>query len=302
MANRLRLLKGAIAGFTLAMAACSVTAQDTPSRGANTIQPDSDQERRQDEVARLSLAKARRLELTSGKQDTALAELHKEAILRWSNPTIGSIYGEVYVWTVRGRPVALGSIYRWYHPHRTATVELVSVSEGAVGAKEGDVVRWDCESSGVSFDSVPGAPPPAETREGRLVQMRSLAREFSARLEDVRDGEKVTRDLRLLGQPVYRYEPLGETLRDGAIFAFVEGTDPEAWLLLEADVPKDAATPIWRFALARMNIDELEFNHGSEFVQRCANVRDSWMNPRANYTLFNFDPSLLDAEERPPAP
>ena len=42
---------------------------------------------------------------------------------------------------------------------------------------------------------------------------------------------------------------------EGAIFAFVEGTDPEAFLLLEA-APE--SKPNWKFAFARMNIVPFE--------------------------------------------
>jgi hypothetical protein len=66
---------------------------------------------------------------------------------------------------------------------------------------------------------------------------------------------------------------------------------------LETHLPKDAAKPIWRYALARMNIDELEIQYKSAFVQRWANVRDTWMNPRASYTLFNFEPALVKPDE-----
>ena len=292
MANWRQLLSGTLAALALATVG-----------QAQVPQVDSNQERqRQEEVSGLSRAKARSLEVTVGKQNAVRAELHREPILRWSNPTIGSIYGDVFVWTAEGRPVALASIYRWYHPHRTATVELASVSEGPVAAKEGEVLRWDCESSGISLDSVPGAPPPAKSREGRLVQMRELAGGFSARLEDVRDGEQVTRELRLLRQPVFRYESPENGVLEGAIFAFVEGTDPEAWLLLEARVAKDEDKLAWRFATARMNIDELVVSYRTSQVKQWRNVRDNWMDRRANYTLFNFDPALVHAGESSPAP
>src|SRR5262249_31713182 len=43
-----------------------------------------------------------------------------ESVLTWSNPVMGTIYGEVFVWTADGRPEAVASLYRFYSgvPHR----------------------------------------------------------------------------------------------------------------------------------------------------------------------------------------
>ena len=41
-------------------------------------------------------------------------------------------------------------------------------------------------------------------------------------------------ELRLLPKPLYRYEPKAGPVIDGAVFAFVMGTDPESLLLIEA--------------------------------------------------------------------
>jgi hypothetical protein len=97
--------------------------------------------------------------------------------------------------------------------------------------------------------------PPAATARQRLTQMRELAGKFTAE-KTTRQDE--TRDLRLLARPLYRYEPAsGEAsepagdLLDGALFAFVEATDPEIFLWIEA---RDAGgKPEWHFAAVRMN-------------------------------------------------
>ena len=58
-------------------------------------------------------------------------------------------------------------------------------------------------------------------------------------------------ELRLLPQPLFRYETGNDPeLIDGALFAFVQGTDPQSLLLLEAR--DDAKTARWYFAFARM--------------------------------------------------
>ena len=36
-------------------------------------------------------------------------ELKPEPILKWSNPVVGSIYGDVFIWTENGRPEAVAA-------------------------------------------------------------------------------------------------------------------------------------------------------------------------------------------------
>jgi hypothetical protein len=249
---------------------------------------------RQEEVARIAPAQARALNLLSGESRTVESTLHAEPLLRWSNPTAGSVYGEVFLWTLADRPVAIASIYRWYHPFKDSTAELVSVSEQGIEATEGRTTRWDTKSPGIRFSDLPEAPRPAATAGGRLVQMRSLARRFGAELVDTRGGEQVGRELRLLNQPAHRYASPDQKVLDGGLFAFVEGTDPEAWIILEAF--RTDAGEKWRYALARMNRDALQIKDGERIVQRWDHLRDTWTDRTTSYVTFNFDPSKLQLD------
>src|SRR5919112_871844 len=86
-------------------------------------EPDAAQEvTRRDEVAKLAPAKARQVEMVISESGQK-AELRAEPLLRWSNPTAGSVHGEVFLWTLHNRPVAIASIYRWYHPYKDSTFE-----------------------------------------------------------------------------------------------------------------------------------------------------------------------------------
>ena len=42
--------------------------------------------------------------------------LQPEPVLKWSNPVVGTVYGDVFVWTDQGRPEAVASIYKFYSP------------------------------------------------------------------------------------------------------------------------------------------------------------------------------------------
>lgn len=53
-------------------------------------------------------------------------------------------------------------------------------------------------------------------------------------------------------QPLYRYEEPKGDLLDGALFTFVQGTDPQVLLLIEAR-RDDSGKASWQYALARLN-------------------------------------------------
>ena len=113
--------------------------------------------------------------------------------------------------------------------------------------------------------------------------MRALAPEFSA---TETDRKAITRRLRLLTQPVYRYET---TSQAGALFAFVEGTDPEVFLLIE--VHPGEKGPAWHYALARMNSIEFHVTHRGREVWSVPVI--SWsqaQSPREPYMLITFLP------------
>lgn len=182
--------------------------------------------------------------------------LESKPVLRWTNPGVGRVYGDVYVWTHKGRPEAVISFYKGWKPVYSFTAEMHSLSLGRLTGQRAGVRLWQTEQPGVTLKDVPDSPKPADTARRRLQQMRTLAGDFSAKLVDRRlnlDGEQ--QELRLLTQPLYRYEADGEELLDGALFAIVLGTDPEVFLLLEAR--QKQGTHKWQFGLARMNMDPI---------------------------------------------
>jgi hypothetical protein len=188
------------------------------------------------------------------KQDGRKLTLRDEPILRWSNPLGGhKAHGEVFLWTDKGRPAAVLSMYEYtatdgvVHEHH----EFCSLARGGLHFASPRPLIWAPAEAGIELKLVPDAPAPAASARQRLPQMRDLSARFTTE-KTTRQDE--TRDLRLLSQPVYRYEGLdakeGDAL-DGALFAFVEATDPEVFLLLEAR--ETGGKPAWHYAAARMN-------------------------------------------------
>jgi hypothetical protein len=174
--------------------------------------------------------------------------LKPEPILRWSNPIVGEIYGDVFVWTAKGRPEVIGSLHKWYSPHNHSAIEFLSLSAGPLVAERDGKEFWAPSRAGIEMKPIPGAPVPAPAPAHRLRQMRELAANFAGREKLYEETE---RDTRLLSQPIYRYVDSQEPVVDGALFAFVQGTDPETFLLIEAR--RVDAKARWQYGLARMN-------------------------------------------------
>jgi hypothetical protein len=177
--------------------------------------------------------------------------LTAEPVLRWTNPLAGrQAHGEVFVWTDDGRPTAVLSLYQWTLPDKSVHEhhEFSSLATGPLvttGPKSRD---WSPAEAGVKFAPLPDAPAPADSPRQRLRQMRDLAARFTAQKTTREDQEN--RDLRLLTQPVERYESKRNDVVDGALFALVEHTDPEIFLVLEART-EDGKTQ-WQYACVRM--------------------------------------------------
>ncbi len=201
-------------------------------------------------------------------------------VLQYTNPERGfQQHGAFYVWTLQGRPMCLGSV--WSNipaddpAHRWVANELHSLAAGSLRSeheprtgKRGPVPQWVTDQPGLVWRNFTDAPKPADKPNLRLVQMRRLAEQFTAHISGVANEKES--DLRLLTKPLYRYPSDVVGASDGALFAFVQGTDPEVLLLIEA-VESDGE-PRWRYGFAR-------FTHTTATVH--ANDKLVWECPKA---------------------
>ena len=181
-------------------------------------------------------------------------EVDPSPVLRWTNPGSGRVYGSVFLATSGGRPEAVFAVYKWYHPYHGFEAEMQSLSLSGIEATRDMTEQWHPAAPGIEPRDLPGAPAPADTAGRRLRQLGTLAPRFSAHLVKPRGespGDPLA--LRLLTKPIFRCQASGGALIDGALYAFVQGTDPEVFLLIEAR--QEEGAPRWRYALARMNRD-----------------------------------------------
>jgi len=216
------------------------------------------------------LADAKTYQMTLGGSPGRSLEFSAQPLLHWGNPARNGEDGAVFVWLKDGRPEVIGSIFEY--PARGLVIRkhaLHSLSDQPITASFNDVEIWTPKAAGVKFTAVPDAEPPADNARRRLAQMRDLARRFSIEMIDLRDSKS---ELRLMSQPLIRYEPKAGSTQDGAIFAFAVGTDPEALLLLEAR--KAGETTRWEFAFARFHFVTLTAQHNRKQVWRVESDRD----------------------------
>jgi hypothetical protein len=229
---------------------------------AVAARPDEDRSREEAaEADRTCAAELPRWQLTA---DGVVLDTPKAPVLRWTSPSAGRVYGNTYVWLLDGRPAVVGSMYRYFTPYQSFNGELAALAGPRLVAQRNDTVVWRPKDEW-KWHALPGSPAPAATAPQRLVQMRELAREFAVQVLDTRNEPKgEDQSPRLLPRPLYRYVAKQAKALDGALYAFVLGTDPELLLLLECDTA--AANPEWRFGIGRMNRDAIRVLRKGEKV------------------------------------
>jgi hypothetical protein len=213
--------------------------------------------------------------------------LVEKPVLKWSNTYEGSIYGSALVWTRAGRPEVVACMFKFYTGKVSFDAEFHSLAEGPLTAvKDGHIV-WQPAEAGVSIKPVDDAPTPAKTATGRLVQMREIARSFSAEMTTVLEP-KTKHGLRLLTQPLMRYGG-GDSkeVLDGALFGFARATDPDVILVLEA---RGAESPRWEYAVARMHVGALSAAYRDRQVWSVEELKHPYLRKSGPYTLFQYVP------------
>ncbi len=238
------------------------------------------------------------IEAQDGDGDFHPLKLQPTPILQYTNPERGlQQHGASFVWTRNGQPLCIGSIWTVIPPedpqHRWISHELHSLATGPLRSmheprmsKRGPVPQWETEQPGIVWTAVPDAPEPAATASLRLVQMRRIAEQYTARLTSQVANERPG-DLRLLPKPLYRYPADAEGALDGGLFAFVQGTDPEVLLLLEAE--KRSEGPRWRIAFARFTNATAAVQRDGQTVWECGKT-ELYVGHNPHFIFLRIEP------------
>jgi hypothetical protein len=205
-------------------------------------------------------------ELTRKGEAGFVLKLQPEPAFRLGKQGDGVVLeGAIFLWADEvGRPGAAAQVFlvetagrpdgQWRH-------EFTSLSTGPFAALQGGQPRWLPTLPGVIFLPIPGAAKPADSAPARLRQMRDLAGQFRAEDDFWGRGWNL---LRLLPTPISRYGKAGASPEDGALFAFVLGTDPEAFLFIEARAGANGLE--WQYAFAPMTCWALKAEHKGRSV------------------------------------
>ena len=172
-----------------------------------------------------------------------------EPCFRLTNPLTGVKDGIISVYAANGgRPDVIAKFFRqrsgaWVN-------EFAVIATDDVTIMRDQSPFWKVQEYMCKFADVPDSPVPAAKPLLRLVQMRTIAENFSV-IDHFGLNDIVDHNLRLLAKPVYRYSEDGK-ITDGALFGFALGTNLQCSLLLEAYTDERGSR--YRYAFAPMSI------------------------------------------------
>lgn len=238
----------AVALFVLAS---STNAQETTSE-------DNAAAARADQLYKEFLATAESFSLVP-QESSSEFRLQQTPLLRFSIE--GNVFGSVFIWhDANQQPAIIGTIgsiplYRidteLFELHLLQPTAIQPVDITGMPSKV-----WTPDHQQLKPRRVPDAPVVADNERSRLVQMKTLARQFSGQMVTTEQANQ----LRLLPQPLYRLEN-STSQNDYALFALIfdKGTDPEILFSLQAiDVD---GTAHWHYQPIRFSWRELTLQH-----------------------------------------
>ncbi|GAA4470742.1 hypothetical protein [Novipirellula rosea] len=198
-------------------------------------------------------------------------ELNVSTILRYTNATRilnpdEAVAGLVMLCTDQGRPVAAIQVYAW-DGKVCHELDLLARQPSYTASYE-KRVGWEPKQIAVAYRRLPGVSSPSTEANRRLSEMKSYARRFVCTLTGWEPDDSDRQTLRLLPRPLYRYEISDSSMAlgsfDGCVFAFAQGTDPEALLLIEA--VRDSEGEHWEYGFSRATSGGLEATLGGAQV------------------------------------
>jgi len=183
------------------------------------------------------------------RQETAVTRT-SEPVLRYTDSTRQTSDSTLWILGSTGRPTAVVAIE--HYPKNVDSkrwiCEVASLSNERISVEYGRTIDWTAKKPGLEPVRLEGAPVPAEQPAARLLQIKQLQQRFTAHEKASIEGRI---ELRPLAKPLHRYQDAEAGIIDGAIVSFVNGTNPEVLLVLEARKPSQGAAE-WQFGLVQM--------------------------------------------------
>ena len=214
---------------------------------------------------------------------TQAVEIVSQPVLRYTDEPRTDRDGGVWVVGKEGKPLGMMVVYTKASFPRGRWIQAVTslCPENSLRGTNEDRVNWRPASAAVVMKPIPSAPQPAAEPADRLRQIKALARRFTGHEFWPANSRH---ELRLLVQPLYRYQESETGILDGAIFALAHDTNPETFVIIEA-VENEAGAQ-WKYGIARFGFAELHVALDSEEVWT-KNILSS-TSPREPYWLFHL--------------
>jgi hypothetical protein len=218
-------------------------------------------------------------ERSGGKR--SVLRLVDEPVLRYADNTRKSRDSTIWIWVNEGRPGAILGVehYAEWPRDKQWLFEIASLSPNRISVERDKKELWAAREPGLRLQSLADAPQPASKPAARLAQMKQLLRRFTAHERAVVEGRI---ELRGMAKPLYRYESDAAGTKDGAVFSFANGTNPEVLLILEAQPDGEDASG-WRFAFAQITGAEVFADLDGQQIWQCPEAdppakRDAYFN------------------------
>ncbi|HET6881860.1 MAG TPA: hypothetical protein VFI31_16970 [Pirellulales bacterium] len=187
-----------------------------------------------------------------------------EPLLRWDNHVVREDDGMLFLWTdgEKGRPIAGAQFFLvdtvWHHEFQSLAAEPIAARD-----QRGNW-NWGPTREGVRWQVAEELSAPGDSATQRLRQMKQFVGQFTAAV-DQNAGFDAPEQLRLLTTPLYRYSSSDAEIIDGAMFGFVQGTNPEILVMIEA-TNRSPTKAAWRYGFARMSCFYLQVYRDGKII------------------------------------
>lgn len=267
-----------------------------PSRSSEDPNQNENKAEREDKRRRRHAAQEHvtSLSMRTAGQAGMVIEPVDRPLLAFGDPTRSASHGMLWALGKKGRPAAFLKLWQaserptiWYQS-ATRTDDkhlLLQLPDGR---------RWHPPVAPVPRTDLDGAPQVADDAAARLRQLKALAKRFAA--YEVGDPDNSRFELRLLVQPVHRYDDASNDIRDGAVFVFAHGTNPEIVLLLEA-IGVSNERPSWQYGAFPVSSAELHVELDGRKVWKRPGAPGVVGLPTDDYWLFSLPVRMSQANE-----
>jgi len=195
----------------------------------------------------------RKCEMVSAADLTQRIELIESPLLFFGDPSRRHTNGTLWAFGKSGRPVAFLELFQGLEANSQWCHAVTLTGTDQVRLNTPVDTFWEPKKTQIEPQLIPDAPVPAGKESLRLRQLKQLSRRFMA--HEFWDPDNSRFELRLLVQPIHRYQSPTLKIHDAAVFVMANGTNPEIVILIEA-LGDTLPNSRWHYSFAPMGSAE----------------------------------------------